>query len=175
MIREIRKITYASILLVLLLMSVACVSSGTTTPNHAGNISVQKEKQTSPWGSSWIDVYVQEKYGPKDNPQYRPLGNVSLTLWGCNRFTGLPTPLFHFLKWRHDGEFYPPWFEGTTTDQGYFVIPSVYMGCYRLFAFKDGYVDLHYKWGVVIAMDGTPGSATCTLTAKGSAWDPSIT
>jgi hypothetical protein len=164
-----RKARYGSILLALTLVSIACTSVGTAIPDHV----IHSKQLTSPWGSSWIEVYVQEKYGPNDNPEYRPLGNVSLMLWGCAIFFW-PYHLLHFLKWRHDGEVPSSGSYGPTTDQGYFVIPHVYLGNYRLFVHKDGYIDLNYKWGVFVAMDGTPGSATCTLTAKGSAWDPSV-
>jgi hypothetical protein len=163
---KIRKVSCASVLISFTLVLVTSISTGAVIPDqnmHNG--------QTSPWGSLWIDVYTQEKYGPKDNPQYRPLGNVYLTLWGCGIFIW-PISLLSFLKWRHDGEVPPSWSDGPTTNEGYWVIPHIYLGVYRLFASKEGYVDLHYKWGVVIKMNGNPGSATCTLTAKGSAWDP---
>jgi hypothetical protein len=162
-----RKMRYGTILLALTLVSVTCASVGTAIPDHA----MHPNQLTTPWGSSWIVVYAQEKYGPKDNPDYRPLGNVTLMLWGC-AFFFWPVQLLSFLKWRHDGEVPSSGSHGPTTDEGYFVIPHVYLGNYRLFAHKDGYVDLHYKWGVFVAMDGTPGSATCMLTAKGSPWDP---
>ena len=83
--------------------------------------------------------------------------------------------MLSFLKWRHDGEIPPQWFDGISTDQGKFVIPHVYEGNYRLFGYKEGYIDLHYKWGISISMDGTPGSATVTLIAKGSIFDSPFT
>lgn len=160
-----RRVICVSALLVLILVLTASISVGTSIPNQ--NI---HDGKTSPWGASYIEVYTQEKYGPKDNPQYRPLGNVSLTLWGCAIFFW-PYHLLNFLKWRRQGELPQSWSDGPTTNQGYWVIPSVYIANYRLFAYKEGYVDLHNNWGVFIQMNGNPGSATCTLTAKGSVWD----
>ena len=167
--KRIRKISPGSVLLVLALVLTTSATAG-ATPNHA----VQPKQQTSPYGSSWINVTTMEKYGTKNHPQYQPLGNVSLTLWGGSPFFGLPYPMLSFLKWRHDGEIPPQWFDGISTDQGKFVIPHVYEGNSCLFGYKEGYIDLHYKWGVSISMDGTCGFATVTLTAKGSAWDPSV-
>ena len=168
--KGIRKVSYVSVMLVFTLVMVTSATAG-ATPNHA----VQPKQQTSPYGSSWINVTAKEKYGTKDHPQYRPLGNVTLTLWTCNPIVGLPSPLLQFLKWRRQDEASKSGSFGPTNDEGKFVITSVYIGSYRLFAHKDGYVDLHSRWGVSVGMDGNPGSATVTLTAKGSAWDSSVT
>jgi hypothetical protein len=159
------KFLYGSVLLVTLVLLTGSV--GATIHSYSEN----HNRKSSPWGASWIDVYAQEKYGTKDHPQYRPLGNVTLTLWN-DGFLGLPRPLLKFLIWRQAGETTPVWFVGITNVQGQQVIPSIYEGSYSLFGYKDGYVDLHYKWGVSVSMDGTPGSATITLTAKGNIWAP---
>jgi hypothetical protein len=81
--------------------------------------------------------------------------------------------LIDFLRWRNDEGPPPSWFTGSTDENGYLVIPHVYLGNYRLFASKEGFVDISSKrhWGVLISMGGAPNEATCTLTAEGGPWD----
>jgi hypothetical protein len=172
--KTMEKEVIVGLLTIFMLVSVSCASANfihlekPSQMQSAVDAQSNNEKVPNPYGFSFIDVYTQEKYGTKDDPQYRPLPNVSLVLWTCGWFIGLPVDLIDFLRWRTDEGPPPSWFTGSTDENGYLVIPHVYLGNYRLFASKEGFVDISSKrhWGILIWMGGAPNGATCTLTAE---------
>lgn len=181
--RTMKKAVIVSLLIIFMLVSASCASA--TFMNieklnqkqlSVDNTQSNNEKVSNPYGFSWIEVNVTEKYGTIDNPQYRSLPDVNLTLWACGLFIGLPLKWIYYTLWVHGRVDLPtswPTQKGITDENGYCIIPHVYLGLYRLFACKDGFVDISsgLKGYVKIEMGGSWNNAYFTLTEEGGPWD----
>ena len=115
-------------------------------------------EENKPWSLGSIGVTVQEIYGTKDTPQYRPLSGVKVSLLSLGGMLGAPYEI-----------------KKITEDHGWVMWIGLFPVYYVVTASKEGYVDISSgaKKCCTIAEvnvgDGT--HVKFTVAEKGSPWE----
>lgn len=143
--------------LIIMLVSVSCVSAiSVTTSEHIKQMT-NDEKIKLLWGLNLIYINVKEIYGDTNNPQYRPLSDVKITL-----------KYYSFVLFEFGDKF-----DGYTGEAGFCDFVAMHPGWYTIKATKDGYRDissgiirfhvldataagLEYDVGIILAKNGSP-------------------
>ena len=110
--------------------------------------------ETTTWSLGKISVSVEEKYGTKDNPQYRPLADVTVTA-RC-----LDLSIAKAQK--------------TTDEKGECYLVGLRPGCYIVTASEEEYVDISSglkQYQIIRVGAGHTAYAKFILTQEGSPWD----
>ena len=85
------KIKTISIIVFVLLLSPPIISS----IQIQNNSNFEDDNNKTNWGWFGLSVEVKEKYGSDENPQYRPLSNVTIYFWS---FLKRIVPIIYYIE-----------------------------------------------------------------------------